>query len=235
MPLLMQDGEFFDAHRAEADCLAVVRMLVGVEGAFPMLLESARLKRYRVEASESPRKHNETLRQRGYRFDGEGGRVWYRLVEEADIAAELEYLDGLYRGARQLAIVLPDNCRTRFKGRTDALALRMQLRPVQVPDPKETIATGVSTPPRKELADQELIDRITALEAEVCALSGELPELWLDAEIARCEAVVAAMFRGTYPPTYLGSGDRARWTPQQRRNWVRHLESRLPKKASAAS
>lgn len=93
-------GFFFDAHRAVDDCRAGVSILArqlprsGRTG-MSALLASARAPRWRLWAEGAPYVAREALKARKYRWNpGDFGcrRAWYRDVEDATLADELEYL-----------------------------------------------------------------------------------------------------------------------------------------------
>lgn len=96
--LLMQQGWFYDGHRALSDCLAGVFLLSRslpiskVLGMFA-LLQSARIQRFSIRAAGAPFEAKDDLRKRGYRWDpGNAGRekAWWTIVENTN--AELEWL-----------------------------------------------------------------------------------------------------------------------------------------------
>lgn len=92
-------GAFYEAHRADADCLMAVHLLTAAlpSGTLAMaaLLSAARARTARVWAVESPFATKDVLRCRGYRWHGgEGGlpRAWWRDVPEASAADEGAWL-----------------------------------------------------------------------------------------------------------------------------------------------
>ncbi|MDR7232746.1 DNA polymerase-3 subunit epsilon [Caulobacter sp. BE264] len=100
-------GFFHDGHRAHHDCLATLEILAaplaGSSGSgLQALLIAARKPTVRVFAENSPFELKDVLKARGYRWNGEAGpspRAWWIDVEEADLAAELDYLQTqIYRG-----------------------------------------------------------------------------------------------------------------------------------------
>jgi DNA polymerase-3 subunit epsilon len=105
--LLSEAGLFYDRHRAVNDCLAAIELLArplprsGTSG-MSRLLERARTPTWRIWAENSPFDLKETLKARGYRWNGEGSaapRAWYIDVAEADREAELAFLKAeIYRG-----------------------------------------------------------------------------------------------------------------------------------------
>jgi len=97
--MMKRCGLFFDGHRADADCHAVLRLLQEPfdDGTLPMktLLESARTPSFLVWALNSPYDKKDVLKQRRYRWSGgEGGRpkAWYTSLAEGDLAEEQAWL-----------------------------------------------------------------------------------------------------------------------------------------------
>lgn len=93
-------GFFYDRHRAANDCLAAVELLSrtlprsGV-GGLASLLERARQPTWRIWAANSPFESKDTLKARGYRWNGDDNdrpRAWYVDVAHDQKDAELEYL-----------------------------------------------------------------------------------------------------------------------------------------------
>jgi len=90
--LLMQQGWFFDGHRALTDCLAGVFLLnlaipVSCRRALHALLESARKERHLIRAVGAPFEAKDDLRKRGYRWDpGTDTRekTWRIVVEDSE-------------------------------------------------------------------------------------------------------------------------------------------------------
>lgn len=100
-------GFFYDKHRAVHDCLAAVELLArplprSGRPALQLLLERARTPTWRIWAENSPFEFKDTLKARGYRWNGEaaaGPRAWYVDVPEAGRDEELAYLQReIYRG-----------------------------------------------------------------------------------------------------------------------------------------
>ena len=94
--LAIGHGLFFDGHRALHDCRAGIEILSrplprSGRRALAVLLESARLARWRVWAAGAPYALRDTLKSRGYRWNaGSDGspRAWY--VDVVDDALETE-------------------------------------------------------------------------------------------------------------------------------------------------
>lgn len=90
-------GFFYDAHRAEMDCHALLAVLAAPlpntgETGLARLLAVAQATSYRVQATGSPFASKDALRARGYRWDAER-KVWHTLVgNQAALDAECEWL-----------------------------------------------------------------------------------------------------------------------------------------------
>jgi DNA polymerase III subunit epsilon len=101
--LAYRAGFFYDAHRAEIDCLAVLKVLAGPIGettnsALHALLESARQTSFRVAALGSPFESKDALKARGYRWNSED-KIWVGEVGAAKREAELAWLkEAVYEG-----------------------------------------------------------------------------------------------------------------------------------------
>ncbi|MEZ4413278.1 MAG: 3'-5' exonuclease [Gemmatimonadales bacterium] len=96
---------FFDGHRADADCHAVLRLLQEPfdDGTLPLqtLLESARTPSFRVWALNSAYDKKDVLKQRRYRWSGgEGGlpKAWYTSVAEDGLTEEESWLSATVYG-----------------------------------------------------------------------------------------------------------------------------------------
>jgi len=97
--LIQHAGVFFQGHRAERDCLALIHLLAMplATGELPLrlLLESARRHTARIWASGAPFEAKELLKFRGYRWsNGEDGRprAWFTEVPAEQRDAELDWL-----------------------------------------------------------------------------------------------------------------------------------------------
>lgn len=93
-------GFFYDAHRAETDCLATIEVLtkrLPESGQLVMqaLLDNARKPTFRLWAENAPFAVKDMLKARGYRWNGGDNnqpKAWYIDLGEADVDAELTYL-----------------------------------------------------------------------------------------------------------------------------------------------
>lgn len=106
--LMKRCGLFFDGHRADADCHALIRLLQEPfdDGSLPFrhLLESARTPAWQVWALDAAFDKKDLLKQRRYRWSGgEGGRpkAWYRTMSVAEYESEKEWLKEAIYGGRE--------------------------------------------------------------------------------------------------------------------------------------
>jgi DNA polymerase-3 subunit epsilon len=98
-------GWFYDAHRAEMDCHALLKVLMaglpglGVNG-LAHLLAASRLPSYRLQATGASFAAKDSLKNRGYRWDSTA-KVWHtRLGGDAALQAECEWLQQEVYGGR---------------------------------------------------------------------------------------------------------------------------------------
>ncbi len=122
--LLMQQGWFYQGHRALNDCLAGLFLLnhqLPASGGLGLqaLLESARKPRYLLRAAGAPFDKKNDLRKRGYAWDPgteDREKAWWVLVEDPD--SELKWLsDSVFGRPVQLPVTLVD-ARLRYSNRT---------------------------------------------------------------------------------------------------------------------
>ena len=93
-------GFFYDAHRAEIDCLVGIHLLaqklpLSQELALKVLLDQAKEKSYIIWATNSPFSTKDILKTRGYRWnDGNNGKpkAWYIEVNEQNKSEEQNFL-----------------------------------------------------------------------------------------------------------------------------------------------
>ncbi len=102
--LAYRHGFFYDGHRAEVDCRALLEVLSQPFGdtgatALKVLLDSARAPSYRLWATNSPFETKDVLRKRGYWWDA-GRRCWSVEVRSHErVQEELTWLrDAVYAG-----------------------------------------------------------------------------------------------------------------------------------------
>ena len=108
--LAYRAGFFYEGHRAEIDCLALLevlsRPLAGTSGtALKALLENARQESVRGWAKESPFETRDALRARGFRWDPQE-RCWHKDLRRGALPAELAWLKNAVYGGRERLINL---------------------------------------------------------------------------------------------------------------------------------
>lgn len=121
--LAYRHGFFYEGHRAEIDCLALLEVLrrpfaESDSTALGRLLESARAPSYRLWASNSPFESKDVLKKRGYWWDA-GRRCWYGEFRSREaVQTELVWLRDAVYGGRSVAVELEEfDARTRYSGR----------------------------------------------------------------------------------------------------------------------
>ena len=97
-------GFFYDAHRAEMDCHALLAVLAAPlpqsgETGLKVLWGKAQRVTHRVMATGSPFESKDVLKERGYRWDAER-KVWHTTVsDDLALTAECEWLKAhVYKG-----------------------------------------------------------------------------------------------------------------------------------------
>ena len=122
--LALTHGWFYDAHRAEMDChalLAVLAQPLGVtaQTGLRALWAASQRTSYRLQATGAPFETKDLLKARGYRWQAEQ-RVWAtRLKDDAELEAECQWLKTTVyggRAARVLVETLP--ARLKYSART---------------------------------------------------------------------------------------------------------------------
>jgi DNA polymerase-3 subunit epsilon len=115
-------GFFYDAHRSETDCRALLEVLrrplpKSGQTAFKRLLEAAAEPALRLWATGSSFDTKDLLRERGYRWDADR-RCWNRVVPRAIAKEESEWLKAAVYGGRaaQIEVEVLD-AKIRFSGR----------------------------------------------------------------------------------------------------------------------
>lgn len=121
--LAYRSGFFYEAHRAEADCHALLQVLAqplaATDGnALKVLLDSARGPSFRLWANQSPFETKDVLRLRGFRWDP-GRRCWsLEARSQQSVQEALEWLrDAVYAG-KSVEIELDEfDARNRYSSR----------------------------------------------------------------------------------------------------------------------
>lgn len=105
--LAIDQGWFYDAHRAQVDCHALLQVLTRpVAGTtttgLRQLIDAAGQPSFKLRATGSPFESKDKLKERGYRWDAEG-KVWYcTLPSQERLDAELEWLNKEVYGRRNV-------------------------------------------------------------------------------------------------------------------------------------
>lgn len=98
-------GWFYDAHRAEMDCHALLKVLMAEvpglgQSGLARLIASAQAPSYRLQATGAPFDAKDQLKSRGYRWDATG-KVWHtRIASDAALQAECAWLKQAVYGGR---------------------------------------------------------------------------------------------------------------------------------------
>jgi DNA polymerase-3 subunit epsilon len=121
-------GWFYDAHRAQVDCHALLRVLSSPlqsdtsehsSTGLQQLFKASENARTVVKAFGSPFETKDKLKARGYRWDAEA-RVWYTAVKSAEaLDAEADWLKSEIYGGRSARIGLEtQDARVQFSSRS---------------------------------------------------------------------------------------------------------------------
>ena len=125
-----QYGFFYDAHRAEVDCFALLEILQkrlpkSGELVLNSLLKALHQKSYTVYALGSPFETKDTLKAKGYRWDADK-KCWHNTLTGDDaIKDEVVWLkSNIYGGKPAKVEIEVQNCLTRFSNRPGKLGTR---------------------------------------------------------------------------------------------------------------
>jgi DNA polymerase III subunit epsilon len=126
--LAHENGWFYDAHRAEMDCHALLAVLArplpqAAHTGLAQLLQAARSPSYKVSATNAPFDAKDLLKARGYRWNADQ-RVWAtRLADDATLKAELAWLKEQVYNNRHAAVQLEKlDARARYSARTGVVS-----------------------------------------------------------------------------------------------------------------
>ena len=108
--LASERGWFYDAHRAQVDCHALLQVLSspltdGQTGLARLLAGSGQT-RYKLRATGAPFESKDKLKARGYRWDGEGRVWWCSLSSDELLDAECDWLRAEVYGRRNATVLL---------------------------------------------------------------------------------------------------------------------------------
>jgi DNA polymerase-3 subunit epsilon len=109
--LALEKGWFYDAHRAEVDCHALLAVLAETlpssqQSGLARLIAQSRVSSYRLQANQAPFETKDLLKARGYRWNAEQ-KVWQiRLADETQLASEYEWLKVSVYGGRPARVLV---------------------------------------------------------------------------------------------------------------------------------
>jgi DNA polymerase-3 subunit epsilon len=107
--LLQTQGYFYDAHRAEEDCWALLELLNMVlpqsqQPVLLSLLETLNQPQIRLYAIGSPFDSKDLLKARGYRWDGDR-KTWHRsLSSDKHLEEEIDWLKRTVYGSKRASV-----------------------------------------------------------------------------------------------------------------------------------
>lgn len=108
--LASERGWFYDAHRAQVDCHALLQVLAsplaGGQTGLARLLTGADQTRYKLRATGAPFEAKDKLKSRGYRWDGESRVWWCSLSSDTLLDAECIWLRAEVYGQRSARVQL---------------------------------------------------------------------------------------------------------------------------------
>jgi len=108
--LASERGWFYDAHRAQVDCHALLQVLASPladgQTGLSRLMAGAGQTRYKLRATGAPFEAKDKLKSRGYRWDGEGRVWWCSLGSDVGLDAECAWLRAEVYGQRSARVQL---------------------------------------------------------------------------------------------------------------------------------
>jgi DNA polymerase-3 subunit epsilon len=127
--LASERGWFYDAHRAQVDCHALLQVLASPladgQTGLARLLAGAGQTRYKLRATNAPFESKDKLKARGYRWDGEGRVWWCSLASDVLLDAECEWLRDEVYGRRSARVQLEAlDSRVQYSSRSGHLSER---------------------------------------------------------------------------------------------------------------
>ena len=127
--LASERGWFYDAHRAQVDCHALLQVLSSPladgQTGLSRLLAGAGQTRYKLRATGAPFESKDKLKARGYRWDSEGRVWWCSLASDDLLDAECDWLRAEVYGHRSARVQLEAiDSRVQFSSRSGQLTER---------------------------------------------------------------------------------------------------------------
>lgn len=128
--LALHNGWFYDAHRAEVDCHALLAVL-GVPlaanrgNAMQTIVAASAQPSYRLQATGAPFDSKDALKARGYRWNAEQ-KVWHTLLSDATaLQAEFEWLkSSVYHGRTARVQVEKLDAWVKYSARSGEIAMQ---------------------------------------------------------------------------------------------------------------
>ena len=121
---------FYDAHRADMDCHALMAVLSQVVGdtqqtGWQHLLHALDAPHYSLQATGAPFDAKDTLKARGYRWDSQA-RVWHTKLRDTDaLEAECAWLaTQVYANPRAQVTIVESVAVNRYAGREGKTSVR---------------------------------------------------------------------------------------------------------------
>lgn len=128
--LALELGWFYDAHRAEVDCHALLAVLatelpVSHQTGLARMLAAGSQTSYRLQATGAPFDAKDLLKARGYRWNAEQ-KVWHtRLDTDAALQAECDWLKSTVYGNRPARVQVEQlDASVRYAARAGELSVR---------------------------------------------------------------------------------------------------------------
>jgi DNA polymerase-3 subunit epsilon len=127
--LASERGWFYDAHRAQVDCHALLQVLAspltGGQTGLARLLAGASQTLYKLRATGAPFESKDKLKARGYRWDGEGRVWWCNRASDDLLDAECDWLRDEVYGRRSARVQLEAlDSRVQYSSRSGHLSER---------------------------------------------------------------------------------------------------------------
>jgi DNA polymerase III subunit epsilon len=127
--LASERGWFYDAHRAQVDCHALLQVLASPladgQTGLSRLMAGAGQTRYKLRATGAPFEAKDKLKSRGYRWDGEGRVWWCSLASDEGLDAECAWLRAEVYGTRSARVQLEAmSSQVQFSSRSGVLSER---------------------------------------------------------------------------------------------------------------
>jgi len=122
-------GFFYEGHRSEIDCRALLEVLrVPLPGKdhspWQLLLAAGPRRSYKLWALGAPFETKDHLKAHGYRWDGER-RTWYKMLDHDEAAVEAQWLrETIYAGRSHKVEVEVLEAATRYSTRRGRIAYR---------------------------------------------------------------------------------------------------------------